>query len=132
MPGELRRASLREARASYDPTILGEAVGQLLRKPPAVDTRHITVPRVSLAERLAKLRELLRGGSFKFEEAVEGADRVTVAITLFAALELYKQGELTWSQDEPFGEIEISATRQGAELGPAGSAPRRPTAGLTA
>ena len=40
-----------------------------------------------------------------FDEAVRGADRVTVAITLFALLELYKQGEATWAQSEPFGEI---------------------------
>ena len=37
------------------------------------------------------------------------ADRVTVAVTLFALLELYKQGELTWAQDEPFGEITIES-----------------------
>jgi segregation and condensation protein A len=35
-------------------------------------------------------------------------------VTLFALLELYKQGEATWSQDEPFGEIEI---RSGAAAG---------------
>jgi segregation and condensation protein A len=34
---------------------------------------------------------------------------VTVAVTLFALLELYKQGEATWTQAEPFGEIAISA-----------------------
>jgi segregation and condensation protein A len=33
-------------------------------------------------------------------------------VTLFAVLELYKQGELTWSQDEPFGEITIASTRE--------------------
>ena len=38
---------------------------------------------------------------------MRGADRVTVAVTLFALLELYKQGEATWTQDEAFGEIEI-------------------------
>jgi len=32
---------------------------------------------------------------------------VTVAVTLFALLELYKQGEATWIQDKPFGDIEI-------------------------
>ena len=32
---------------------------------------------------------------------------MTVAVTLFALLELYKQGELTWTQDEPFGEITV-------------------------
>jgi segregation and condensation protein A len=39
---------------------------------------------------------------------VEGADRVTEAITLFALLELYKQGELAWEQAENFGQIYIS------------------------
>ncbi len=38
---------------------------------------------------------------------MRGADRATVCVTLFALLELYKQGEATWSQDEPLGEIEI-------------------------
>ena len=39
------------------------------------------------------LRGLLRRGTFSFDEAVEGADRMTVAVTLFALLELYKRGE---------------------------------------
>jgi segregation and condensation protein A len=60
-----------------------------------------------VAERLTHLRTLLGRGSFSFEEAVARADRVTVAVTLFALLELYKQGELTWSQEEPFGEIQV-------------------------
>ena len=30
-----------------------------------------------------------------------------LAVTLFAVLELYKQGELTWTQERPFGEITI-------------------------
>jgi segregation and condensation protein A len=44
-----------------------------------------------------------------FDEAVKDADRVTVCITLFALLEMYKQGEATWDQPEPFGEIMLSA-----------------------
>ena len=36
-----------------------------------------------------------------------GADRITVAVTLFALLELYKRGEVDWSQPEPLGEITI-------------------------
>ena len=72
-------------------------------------------PKVSVAERLAHLRALLRRGSFSFDEAVERADRVTVAVTLFAVLELYKQGELTWSQEQPFGEITLSQHDRVAE-----------------
>ncbi len=65
------------------------------------------VPRVSVAERLAHLRGLLRRGAFSFDEAVRGADRMTVAVTLFALLELYKRGEADWEQQESFGEIAV-------------------------
>jgi segregation and condensation protein A len=75
----------------------------------------MTTPKVTVAERLAHLRQLLQRGSFKFDDAVARADRVTVAVTLFAVLELYKQGELTWSQDEPFGEITIESSPQRQE-----------------
>jgi segregation and condensation protein A len=109
LPPSLRRAPLRDAAAVYEPAILARAIGELLRMPEPVDVRHISSPKVTVAERLAHLRTMLRRGSFSFDEAVARADRVTVAITLFALLELYKQGEATWSQDEPFGEITIEA-----------------------
>jgi segregation and condensation protein A len=110
LPPGLRRASLAEASAVYDPGRLAAAIGDLLVIPPPVDTRHITIPKVSVAERLAHLRSLLSRGRFSFDEAVVKADRVTVAVTLFAVLELYKRGELTWTQDQPFGEITISSS----------------------
>jgi segregation and condensation protein A len=109
LPPGLRRASLVEASAVYEPARLARAIGDLLVIPPPVDTRHITIPKVSVMERLSHLRELLRRGRFSFDDAVVEADRVTVAVTLFAVLELYKRGELTWTQDEPFGEITIEA-----------------------
>ncbi len=111
LPRWLRRASLQDAHAVYDPLRLAEAVGALLTLPEPVDVRHMPAPRVSLSERLDLLRRLLRHGSFNFEQAVGQADRVTVAVTLFGVLELYKQGELTWTQDHPFGEIVIEARR---------------------
>ena len=108
LPPELRRASLDHAPDGvYAPDALGAALGSLLRFPPPVDTSHLVAPRVSVAERLAHLRGLLRRGRFTFDEAVADADRITVAVTLFALLELYKQGEATWDQPEPFGEITI-------------------------
>ena len=110
LPASLRRAALPEATAVYDPGELAQAIGQLLVLPPEVDVRHIPVSKVTVAERLLVLRRLLRRGSFKFDEAVRDADRITVAVTLFSLLELYKQGELTWSQEQPFGEIEVQAT----------------------
>ncbi len=44
---------------------------------------------------------------------MRGADRMTVAVTLFALLELYKRGEADWEQQESFGEIAIRARRTG-------------------
>jgi segregation and condensation protein A len=107
LPPSLRRATLTDAVAVYKPDRLAAAIGDMLRLPEPLDVRHIGSPKVSVAERLAHLRSLLRQGSFSFDDAVASADRVTVAVTLFALLELYKQGEATWTQDEPFGEIEI-------------------------
>jgi segregation and condensation protein A len=109
LPDALRRLSVEQAEASYDPALLGSALGGLLRTPPPVDLSHMTTPRVSLGERLGVLRELLRRGTFAFDEAVQGADRVTVAVTLFALLELYKRGEASWEQAEPFGPITVAA-----------------------
>lgn len=108
LPASLRKVTFEGVEAVYDPDRLGSAVGDLLRLPEEVSIRHLTIPRVSVAERLAHLRDLLRRGAATFDDAVRGADRVTVAVTLFALLELYKQGEATWVQDEPFGEIAIS------------------------
>jgi len=109
LPASLRRAPLAEASAVYEAGLLGRALGGLLLLPEPIDVGHLIAPKVTVAERLTYLRTLLRRGRFDFDEAVERADRVTVAVTLFAVLELYKQGELTWSQEEPFGAISIHA-----------------------
>jgi segregation and condensation protein A len=106
-PASVRRAIVLERQGQHDPQLLGQAIGRLLTMPPTISVRHIAVHRVSVAERLAHLRRLLRRGAFSFDEAVRGADRMTVAITLFALLEMYKQGEVDWRQQESFGEIAI-------------------------
>ncbi len=113
LPAELRRMVVPQPDGSADPVMLGEAIGRLLTMPPRINVRHIHTPRVSIAERLAHLRTLLRRGSFSFDEAVRGADRMTVAVTLFALLELYKLGEAGWEQQQSFGEISISAAAHG-------------------
>jgi segregation and condensation protein A len=105
---ELRRATLAAAEAVYAPDALARALGDLLRAPPAVDARHIARPAVSLERRLAHVRALLaRRARVSFDECVAGADRLTEAVTLFALLELYKIGEASWEQREPFGPIEV-------------------------
>jgi segregation and condensation protein A len=107
LPVGLRRTLLPAAAGSEEPDALGAAIGRLLTLPPEISTRHVLVPRVAVSERLALLRDLLRRGSFSFDEAVRGADRMTVAVTLFALLELYKRGEADWKQGESFGEIDV-------------------------
>jgi segregation and condensation protein A len=107
LPTSLRRTVAQPVEGSQDPDLLGEAVGRLLQMPPAISLRHIGVPRITVAERLAHLRSLLRRGRFSFDEAVRGVDRMTVAVTLFALLELYKRGEADWEQEQSFGEIAV-------------------------
>jgi segregation and condensation protein A len=86
---------------------LAAAVGDLLRSPPSPDTSHIR-PTVSLDKRLRVLRELLAGPRrLDFDEAFGAEDKLTQAVTLFALLELHKQGEATWEQGETFGPISI-------------------------
>ncbi|HYM46430.1 MAG TPA: segregation/condensation protein A [Solirubrobacteraceae bacterium] len=108
-PAHLRRTELQPQEGSQDPELLGAAIGRLLAMPPTISLRHIGSARVTVAERLAHLRGLLRRGAFSFDDAVRGSDRMTVAVTLFALLELYKRGEADWRQSESFGEIGISA-----------------------
>ena len=114
LPAFARRVSLETAVKAYEPERLGEALGGLLRLPPQISLHHLNIRRVTVPERLAHLRSLLRRGAVGFDEAVEGADRMTVAVTIFALLELYKQGEATWIQEAPFGPISIAP----AELEP--------------
>jgi segregation and condensation protein A len=107
LPPELRRVALEAATAVYDPEQLGAALGDLLEAPPPLDTSHIR-PTVSLERRLRALRDALAGHpSIDFDEQFGGEDRLTQAVTLFALLELYRKGEVTWEQRKAFGPIEI-------------------------
>ena len=107
LPPALRQVSLEAAVASYDPDLLGAAIGDLLEVPPAPDTSHIRQT-VSIERRLMALREALsRRSSFDFDDEFGGEDRFTQAVTLFALLELYRKGEADWVQRRPFGAIKV-------------------------
>jgi segregation and condensation protein A len=107
LPPQLRRVAIEAASAVYDPDRLAAALGDLLATPPQPDVSHIRVT-VSLERRLRALREALsQGASFDFDERFGGEDRFTQAVTLFALLELYRKGEASWRQREPFGPIEV-------------------------
>ena len=109
LPAHLRRGSHEDLDAvRWDPVTLGRALGGLLALPAKLDFSHISVMRVTVAERVAHLRGLLRSAvALSFDDAVRDADRMTVALTLWALLELYKRGEAIWEQPEPFGEITV-------------------------
>jgi segregation and condensation protein A len=110
LPKELRRVSVDLAEKSYEPVQLAKAIGGMLHLPEPISLHHVAKPLVSVEERLSHLRRLLSSrGRFSFDEAVEGVDRVTEAITLFALLELYKKGEASWEQSESFGPIVVTS-----------------------
>ena len=119
LPTELRRVAVEAASAVYDPDQLGAALGDLLTEPPDVDLSHIR-PTVSLERRLRALRDALgRRTNFDFDDEFGGEDRLTQAVTVFALLELYRKGEVTWEQSECFGPIQVkklapTAARKGA------------------
>jgi segregation and condensation protein A len=109
LPPELRRVALDAARPAYEPDLLGESIGALLRTPPRPDTSHIR-PTVSLERRLRVLRDLLAARRpLDFDETFGEEDRLTQAVTLFALLEMHKRGEATWEQKGTFGPIRIEA-----------------------
>ncbi len=107
LPAELRRVAVEAASAVYEPDQLGAALGDLLTEPPDVDLSHIR-PTVSLERRLRAVRDvLLHRRDFDFDEEFGGEDRLTQAVTVFAMLELYRKGEVTWEQDRCFGPIRV-------------------------
>jgi segregation and condensation protein A len=107
LPPELRRVAVEAATAVYDPDQLGAALGDLLTEPPEVDISHIR-PTVSLERRLRAVRDvLLQRSDFDFDEEFGKEDRLTQAVTVFAMLELYRKGEVTWEQNECFGPIRV-------------------------
>jgi segregation and condensation protein A len=107
LPADLRRVAVESAHAVYDPERLGKAIGDLLTEPEEVDISHIR-PTVSLQRRLRVLRDALeRKPSFDFDEEFGGEDRLTQAVTIFALLDLYSKGEVTWEQKENFGPIRV-------------------------
>jgi segregation and condensation protein A len=113
LPARLRRVAVEAAVAVYEPDQLGAALGDLLLEPAELDVSHIR-PTVSLDRRLRALRDALgRRTSFDFDDEFGGEDRLTQAVTVFALLELYRKGEVTWEQGEPLGPIQVSKALPG-------------------
>lgn len=110
LPRRLRTVSYENVGQVYNPHKLASAIGELLSAPEQLEIPHLKAPRATLEQRLSHVRSLLRRATrFDFDEAVEGADRLTEALTVWALLELYKLGEADWEQSECFGPIEVVA-----------------------
>ncbi|MEO7117988.1 MAG: ScpA family protein [Candidatus Limnocylindrales bacterium] len=93
---------------TLDPTLLVDALTESLRLVPPQPPPAEIVPRtVTLAERTAIIRAALRGAPIMvLQELLSGIrDRVVVAVTFMAMLELVKTREVTVEQAEPWGPI---------------------------
>jgi segregation and condensation protein A len=110
---------------TLDPAILvGALVGFVRLAPPPPAPPEAMARTITLAERAAMIREAIRGaGSVVLQDLLLGVrDRVVVAVTFLAMLELMKRREIVVSQEHPWGPIVARATtldeRVGAPVDP--------------
>ena len=75
--------------------------------PVAPAPQEIVARTITLAERTAVIRAALRGADMVVLQVLLGGtrDRVVVAVTFLAMLELSKRREITLTQAEPWGPI---------------------------
>jgi segregation and condensation protein A len=85
----------------------------LLRKPPPEPVHRVARERVSTAQRVRAIRELL--GAKKrvlFDDLVpEDSNRMFVVVTLVAMLEMAKRAEIRVDQADAFGQLWIAARK---------------------
>jgi segregation and condensation protein A len=102
----------RQAHRRESPRFLTDALRALLASPPEPSLAHIDTRRVSIPEVLDRLRRALAvARDISFEEMIGDADRLEEAVTLMAALEMARRGEVALSQPVPFGDIAITGRR---------------------
>ncbi|MDA8237452.1 MAG: ScpA family protein [Chloroflexi bacterium] len=109
-----------------DPALLARALERLATIAPPAAPPPETIPRtITLGERAALIRAALAGaGPVVLQELLAGVrDRVVVAVTFLAMLELVKRREATVEQEVPWGPIIVrSVPRPGGRV--AGAADR--------
>jgi segregation and condensation protein A len=92
-----------------DPQRLVEALSRLLEPPAEVDVSHLPKRLLPVRSFLDRFRTLLdERGTFTFDDAIGGLDRMGVAVAFWALLDLYKRGEVRMAQSEPFAPIRIA------------------------
>jgi segregation and condensation protein A len=126
-PGIAHAAALAGARPAdappLDPALLVRALARLATiAPPPEPPPQIVARTITLAERAAIIRAALRDApSVVLQELLAGIrDRVVIAVTFLAMLELMKRREIVVEQTDPWGPIVARATtpeeRRGAGL----------------
>ncbi|MCL2483983.1 MAG: segregation/condensation protein A [Firmicutes bacterium] len=80
-------------------------------------TQHIAMDAFTVVEKIAKIKDgLMKEGKVKFSELFIGqTTRQEVITTFLALLELLKREQVTFSQQEKFGEIIIEKANEGFE-----------------
>jgi segregation and condensation protein A len=113
-PSAASAAGIAGARPASTPpldvAVLVEALDSLLRIAPPPPEPPVVIGRaVTLAERAAVIRTALRDAPMiVLQDLLAGArDRVVVAVTFLALLELVKRREVTADQAEPWGPIVV-------------------------
>lgn len=115
-----------------DPALLVRALDGIARIVPPPEAPSEVVPRtITLAERADLIRAAIReadAGAIVLQDLLEGVrDRVVVAVTFLAMLELMKRREIVVSQEAPWGPIVARATtieeRGGVAVADAAAAP---------
>ena len=109
----LSAAATAPATSPLDPIVLVRALDGLVQVLPEPEPPPEIVPRtVTLAQRASIIRLALRGASsVVLQDLLRGVhDRVVVAVTFLAMLELMKRREVVVEQGEPFGPITARQT----------------------
>jgi len=124
-PGAARAAGMAGARPAdappIDPRRLAVALAGLAMIAPLPVPPPEVLPRtITLTERAAIIRAALRDApAIVLQDLLEGVrDRVVVAVTFLALLELMKRREIVVEQDEPWGPIVARATGDVADDSP--------------
>ena len=104
----LAGATTAPTAAPVDPLILVRSLDSLVRVLPEPEPPPEVVPRsITLTQRAAIIRLALKGAStVVLQDLLQGVrDKVVVAVTFLAMLELMKRREVVVEQAEPFGPI---------------------------
>jgi segregation and condensation protein A len=124
-PSLARAAGVAGARPAdtppIDPARLAAALaGLALIAPPPEPPSEVLPRTITLTERAALIREALRAApAIVLQDLLRGVhDRVVVAVTFLALLELMKRREIVVEQEEPWGPIVARATDDLADDAP--------------